>query len=126
MVPRVYITEHDRTKLLALILDIVQQEIDGKSYVKKLEDELKIAQTVSENELPLDVVTMNSTVLLEIEDFEETVTLVYPEEVDVISNKISVLSPIGTAILGYRKGDIYDWEINGEQKRIYIKDVWRH
>ncbi len=96
-----------------LINDIKQKEIDGKSYVKRLEDELKVSQTVDAKDLPFDVVIMNSTVLLDMNGEEEQVTLVYPDEADVIENKISVLSPIGTAILGFRIGDDYEWDING-------------
>lgn len=125
MVPKIFITEKDRTKLLALIYDIIQQDIDGKDYVKQLEGELKKAQIVGERGLPLDVVTMNATVLLRMDGFEETVTLVYPEHADVSNNKISVLSPIGTAILGCRKGDSYVWEINGQPTQIKIMDVRR-
>lgn len=121
----IYITEKDKTKLLALINDIVSQDVDGKDYVKKLEGELLIAQTVAESELPADVVTMNSTVLLRIDDVDETVTLVYPDDADVSENKISVLSPIGTAILGFRKQDTVDWEINGNPTKIKIIDVKR-
>ncbi len=122
---KIYITEKDKEKLLSLIYDIISQNVDGKDYVKKLEGELLIAQTVAESELPNDVVTMNSTVLLCIDDVEETVTLVYPDDADVSENKISVLSPIGTAILGCRKQDIVDWEINGSITKIEIKDVKR-
>lgn len=122
---KIYITEKDKEKLLSLIYDIISQNVDGKDYVKKLEGELLIAQTVAESELPNDVVTMNSTVLLCIDDVEETVTLVYPDDADVSENKISVLSPIGTAILGCRKQDIVDWEINGNITKIEIKNVKR-
>lgn len=121
----IYITEKDKAKLLALINDIISLDVDGKNYVKKLEGELLIAQTLADSELPDDVVTMNSTVDLCIDNVEESVTLVYPEDADVSENKISVLSPIGTAILGSRKNDIIDWEINGSLTKIEIKDVKR-
>lgn len=120
---KIYITEKDKTKLLSLITDIVQQDVDGKSYVRQLEEELLKAETVDGHELPFDVVTMNSTVHLSLDGQDETVTLVYPDAVDVTGNKISVLSPIGTAILGCRKGDAFDWEINGVLTGIQIKDV---
>lgn len=121
---RIYITEKDKSRLLSLIADIVQQDVDGKSYVRQLEEELLKAQTVSEHELPFDVVTMNSTVHLSLDGQDETVTLVYPDDVDVTGNKISVLSPIGTAILGCRKGETFEWEINGQLTGIQIKEVW--
>ena len=118
---KIFITEKDKEKLLLLIDEIISSDIDGKDYVKKLEKELMIAQIV--DRLPQDVVSMNSMVFLSIDNDEETVTLVYPENVDVSNNKISVLSPIGTAILGCRKGDTFDWEVNGQISHIEIKDV---
>jgi regulator of nucleoside diphosphate kinase len=56
---------------------------------------------------------MNSQVLLkDMESGEETIyTLVYPEDVNLAENKISVLAPIGTAILGFRVGDIISWKV---------------
>lgn len=122
---KIFITEIDKARLLSLIDDIISSDIDGKDYVKKLEGELMIAQIVGQNQLPDDVVSMNATVLLRIDDVQETVTLVYPEDADVSDNKISVLSPIGTAILGCRKGDIYEWEVNGQISHIEIVDVRR-
>jgi hypothetical protein len=72
-------------------------------------EELARAQIVAGGELPADVITMNTRVLLRVDGAEEEVSLVFPNEADVAQNRISVLSPIGTAILGYRTGDTFEW-----------------
>lgn len=121
---KIYVTEHDKTKLTALIADLLHKDVDANSYVGQLENELEIAEVISDKTLPKDVVAMNSTALVCFDDMEEKVTLVYPNQADVVDNKISVLSPIGTAILGYKKGDSFNWEVNGKEVKITIKDVY--
>lgn len=123
MAPQIYISKQDKEKLLTLINEVVRQDVEGVQYVRLLEDELQKAMTLDGAALPDDVVSMNSTILLSTDDVEETVTLVYPGETDVSANKISVFSPIGTAILGCRAGYEFEWDINGKPVRIAIKHV---
>jgi regulator of nucleoside diphosphate kinase len=68
---------------------------------------------------------MNSRVRLRDLDSGEQmeVSLVYPAAADVKSNKVSVLAPIGTAILGYRTGDTIDWEVPAGLRRLKVEDV---
>lgn len=108
------ITFKDRERLL----DLVNKEREfgkgrNKDYLKDLEQELNRANVVSSDQIPVDSITMNSKVILKDLDSEEetTYTLVYPENVDLMENKISVLAPIGTAILGFREGDVIDWKV---------------
>jgi regulator of nucleoside diphosphate kinase len=54
---------------------------------------------------------------------QETISLVYPHEADVSENKLSVLSPIGTAILGYREGDAVAWPVPSGCVKVEIKKV---
>lgn len=58
-----------------------------------------------------DVVTMNSGALLQVDDEEVEVSLVYPEDADDRAGKLSVCPDIGTAILGYKEGDAFNWRI---------------
>jgi regulator of nucleoside diphosphate kinase len=84
------------------------------------------AVVVPRNEIPNDVVTMNSRVIFEIESTGERreITLVYPKDADIDSGKISVLVPIGTALLGLRVGQSIDWELpNGRKQRYRIVEV---
>ena len=76
-------------------------------------------------QLPPDVVTMGSTVRLrDLETGEEeTYTLVYPDEADIEANRLSVLAPVGTALLGYRAGDVVEWPVPAGVRRFRIEEV---
>lgn len=76
-------------------------------------------------EIPPDVITMNSKVCLEDTESkeEETYTLVFPEDADVQQGKISVLAPIGTAMLGYQVGDIFEWEVPAGMRKLRVKSI---
>ena len=76
-----------------------------------LQIELDRAKIVKPEEIPPDVVTMNSTVLFRIEpsNKEFSLTLVYPNDYDLSADKISILAPVGSALLGLREGDTISW-----------------
>jgi regulator of nucleoside diphosphate kinase len=97
----------------------------NRHYMIRLQDEILRAQVVARPELPDTVVTMHSTaIVLDLKDNEEDkYTLVYPWEADADTGKISVLAPIGTALIGYRKGDEIDWQMPGGMTRLRILSV---
>ena len=68
---------------------------------------------------------MNSTVRVRDLDTEEesVYTLAYPHQADATRGRISVLAPIGTALLGYREGDIVEWQVPARLKRLQIVEV---
>lgn len=103
----IYITASDAKKLQELIWTAQRTEYRNSNYLKMLSGELARAIIIDENTIPPDVITMNTEVSLEDVDTGEEMlfTLVFPEEADAIQGKISVLAPIGTAMLGYRVGD---------------------
>ena len=110
----IYITEVDRQRLEKLIE--IAEERDRQAnheYLRKLAHELDRAETVMPEEVPGDLITMRSKVRLkDMNTGEEMVyTLVFPAEADSGNGKISVLAPIGTAMLGYRVGDLIEWEV---------------
>jgi regulator of nucleoside diphosphate kinase len=92
----------------------------GKRF-EKLEAELLRANVLPSGQIPQDVVTMNSKVIFENETTGERreVTLVYPGSADIDAGRISVLVPIGTALLGLRVGQSIDWELPGGEKQRY-------
>jgi len=119
---KIYITEPDMKKLKEIIDDEIEYAKD-KDHVRELDLELTRAEVVSDEKLPNDVITMNSKVLLLLDGTEEEVSLVYPNEADVSQSKISVLSPIGTAILGYREGDSIEWKVPSGITKVEVKKV---
>jgi regulator of nucleoside diphosphate kinase len=93
--------------------------------VDELQVELDRAQVVPQRDVPKDVVTMNSTVALRDLDTNELeiYTLVYPDRADIANDKLSVLAPIGTAILGYRVGDEVKWRVPAGWRRLKVEQV---
>ncbi|EHQ89265.1 transcription elongation factor [Desulfosporosinus youngiae DSM 17734] len=111
---KIHITSVDRDRLLKLIgKEREFNSVISKQYLKNLEEELTNAQILTSEEIPKDVITMNSKILLRDMDANEEMvyTLVYPAEANLAEDKISVLAPVGTAILGYREGDIIEWKV---------------
>ena len=122
MPAQVIITEVDQTRLRKLIYDEVHQTGTEQS-MQDLEREINRAQVVNSRMVPREVVTMNSKVLLDLGEDELEVSLVYPPEADLANNKLSILSPIGTAILGYKEGDFIQWKVPSGVADIHVKKV---
>ena len=121
----IYITEYDLKRLRELIEEAKRIDRRGNQYLESLDAELSRGKVVAPTEVPSDVVTMNSQVrLIDLDTHEEMVyTLVFPQEADVTQSKISVLAPIGTAILGYRVGDTFTWKVPDGVRRLQVKEV---
>ena len=121
---QIMMTQQDRTKLQKMISDILLTEVDGTEHVHALDGEMSRAAVVASDEIPPDVITMRSRVRLSFGDGEdEEYTLVYPDEADLSENRISVLSPVGTAILGYRADDVISWDVPDGSIDISVKSV---
>ena len=121
----IQITEFDLQRLKALLGEASHTEYRGSDYLAHLRAELDRAQVVAPQAVSHAVVTMNSTViLLDMEtQEEETYTLVYPENADLALGKISILAPIGTAMLGYEIGDAFEWEVPAGKRRLQVKNI---
>ncbi len=113
----IYITEMDKARLQDLI------ESEHGPTVVELEHEIERAIVVDPQRVARDVVTMNSRVVLQLDDEEKEVSLVYPQDADEGAGKLSVLSDVGAAILGYRAGDAIDWTVSDRTRRILIERV---
>jgi regulator of nucleoside diphosphate kinase len=122
---QIVITEQDRKRLIDLILDAQSGEYRGSIYLDQLRGELHRAQIVTTQDIPADTITMNSKVaLLDLDTQEEEIyTLVYPENADSAEGKISVLAPIGTAMLGYRVGDVFEWDVPAGKRRLKVDRI---
>jgi len=121
----IYITEFDMKRLRELIIEAKRVERRGNEYLDSLEAELSRGKVVASTEVPPDVVTMNSRVhLVDLDTQEEMVyTLVFPQDAEISQSKISVLAPIGTAMLGYRVGDTFTWQVPDGVRRLQVKKV---
>lgn len=121
----IYITEFDLFRLKELVNVGISFKERDREYLESLQNELDRAQVVEPESIPHDIVTMNSHVC--IEDVETGMrneyTLVFPSEARIAEKKVSILAPIGTAMLGCRIGDIVDWPVPAGHRRVRIADI---
>lgn len=112
----IYITKPDIDRLRSLISGMKSTRDD----LGNLQAELDNCQVVEPEQIPGDVITMNSQAkLLNLESGEEMVfTLVFPENASIEHDRISVVAPIGTAMLGQREGDEFEWEVPAGRIRL--------
>mgnify|MGYP003108782510 CR=1 FL=1 len=100
--------------------------VSAHAIGEKLEEELARAEIVEPRGMPPTVVTMNSTVRFKVDSSKEefTMTLVYPKDVDVANNKISILAPVGSAMLGLAQGAELEWPKPGfGTLKVHIEEV---
>ena len=121
----IIITSEDHRQLEGLLTSNIVRAVSGSDRLDELQAELNRAQIVPKDQVPSDVVTMNSTLSLRDLDTGEldTYTLVYPDRADIANHKLSVLAPIGTAILGYRVGDEFRWRVPAGWRRLKVERV---
>ena len=105
--PRIILTSQDLDRLEALLDTLPAGSFPGKS---ELQAELDRAEVVSPEAVSPDVVTMNSKVRFALESGEEfCLTLVYPKDMDGSAERISILAPVGSALLGLSVGEHIEW-----------------
>jgi regulator of nucleoside diphosphate kinase len=118
---RVTVTDRDVERLLRVIADV--GDLRDHAEAADLVGELSRAEVVPSEHVPVDVVTMDSTVLLRDVDSSQatTVTVVFPERADASLGRVSVLAPVGTAILGFAVGDLVEWPVPSGVRRLRIE-----
>ena len=106
--PNIIMSSLDLQRLQALLDSLPTTVFPGKA---ELQVELDRAEVVEPKEMPPSVVTMNSTVRFVIEPSGEEfcLTLVYPRDATGEEDRISVLAPVGSALLGLTTGDRIEW-----------------
>jgi len=115
------ITEDDYASLQRLIQSRRQSNRDSAN-LDALETELERASIMSSEEIPHDVVTMNSRVRVRDLDkgSEMVYQVVFPGEANAEKNRISVLAPLGTGLLGYKAGSVIEWPVPSGIRRLHI------
>jgi regulator of nucleoside diphosphate kinase len=120
-------TEHDNIIITANDLERLWPVLDQHDTpaAESLEMELRRAVIVDPHEVPADVVTMNSEVVYE--DCESrarrTVRIVYPHDANASNGRVSVLAPIGSALLGLRVGQSIEWQVPTGTKRVRVVEI---
>jgi len=117
----IYISAYDKKRLLKLI----NRSNSGSNSLKELTKELDRAQVVEPRDIPGNVITMNSRIRLKDIDSGEEMeyTLVFPQDADFKNKKISILAPIGTALIGYSVGDIIEWQVPKGIRKLQVEEL---
>lgn len=120
---KLFISSHDH-KRLSLLLAAFRNG-SRPPTVRRLQEELERAIILAPHEMPPRVVRLDSRVTFEdlTDGSVECYTLTLPEQANADEHRLSILAPIGTALLGYAEGDELDWETPGGVRRLRILTV---
>jgi len=122
---QIYITDSDAKRLSELIKVARNFGKEDEVYLRDLEEELNRGKVVESKTIPKNVVTMNSKIRIKNLNTKEEMIfqLVFPDDVDSSQDKISVLAPIGTAVIGYKVEDIIEWKVPVGLARLKIEEI---
>jgi regulator of nucleoside diphosphate kinase len=122
---RIQVTKDDMERLRELIRGSRRTARWDQGHLATLDQELDRADVVDAENVASDVVTMHSVVrVLDLDSgLKATYTVVFPADADIERRRLSVLAPIGTALIGYRAGDEIEWATPGGTRRLRIEDV---
>ncbi len=125
MEKRIVLGKRDLLRLRAFMRNTRSLSALDREHRRDLQDEIERAITVEDADLPGDVVAIDSKVL--VRDTETSLATVYavvlPAQADPARGQISVFAPLGTALLGYRLGDVIEWWMPGGLRRLKIEAV---
>lgn len=119
------ITNEDYETINSYVKGLMVVKNFEKNNTALLEQELKKATLVKKEQLPADVVRLNSRVVIQEENNNKLIelVLVVPEKANIKERKISVFTSIGTALIGFRQGARVIWEVPSGNKTFTIKKV---
>lgn len=122
---KVTLTKNDYTRIYKAITNAKNSKTINSNEAEKLLSELSKAEIVPPEKIDKDVVTMNSEVKLFFENTqkEQSFKIVYPQDSNLKENKISIFSPIATALIGYKIGDEIEWIVPSGMTKIKIVDL---
>lgn len=97
---------------------------ETRNSLKRLELELKTAVVVDEEEMPEDVICFNSIISVLVDKkIKIEIQLVKPEFKDLNAGKISILTPMGSALIGYAQNDTVFWKFPNKLRKVRILKV---
>lgn len=121
---QIILNKQDYERIYKCVIDAKQVRTIQASEADKLLQELKSAKLMDAKNIPADVVTMNSIVKLELANKKTMqVKIVYPWDANLKEQRMSIFSPIATALLGYQVGDEIEWAVPGGMMRVKISEI---
>lgn len=121
----IHVTNQDLQRLRHVIGPAATTSALDRQHLEMLSAELDRAVIVDDEEVRPDLIRMRTRVRIRDCSSRESeeYTLVYPWEADVQLNLLSVLAPLGTALLGYREGDRINWQLPGGVRALYVEKI---
>lgn len=122
---RIILSRLDFSRIHKSIHDAKRMNTLGAAEAELLLKELDSAEIVEPSEIPHDVVTMNSIVKISFLNSDKTVQfqIVYPGEANIRENKISIFSPVATALIGYKVSNEIEWMVPSGLTKIRIEEI---
>lgn len=117
--PAITVSGLDYDRLMSLLDSVANQNLPS---AEALEMELDRAEVIDPDKMPANIITMNSTAIVsDNSGNKRRLTLVYPRDANFEEGKISILAPVGVAILGLSVGQSIDWALpNGENIKLKV------
>jgi regulator of nucleoside diphosphate kinase len=121
----IIINRLDYTRIKNCINDAREFRSVSRAEADSLLKELEAAKIVEPKDVPADVVTMNSIVKLSFLNNNKQIQfqIVYPKQANLKENKISIFSPIATALIGYKVGDQVEWLVPAGLTKLRIDEI---
>jgi regulator of nucleoside diphosphate kinase len=121
----ILLTEDTKNRLEHLLESARHFMHPEPAHLSELEEVLDSAETIAPGNMPADVATVNSTVCITDMDShnQKVFTLVFPRDANSSENKLSVLTPLGAALLGHRPGDLIRAQVPGGLRRLRVEHV---
>jgi len=122
---KIILSKLDYTRIHKCIHDAKLMNTIGANEAERLLNELSSASIVEPEEIPHDVVTMNSIVRISFLNVKKTLQfqIVYPDKANMKENKISIFSPVATALIGYKKSDEIEWVVPSGLTKLRIDEI---
>lgn len=122
---KIIVNKLDYLRIQKHIREAREKKTIDASEAEKLQHELMSATVLEPQEIPNDVVTMNSVVKISFAEKgkQEEFKIVYPDEANFRERKVSIFSPIATALIGFRIGDLIEWALPGGLTKIRIDAI---
>ena len=121
----IILSKLDFSRIHKCIHDARQMNTIGANEAENLMKELSSAKVVEPEEIPHDVVTMNSIVKISFLNTKKTLQfqIVYPDQANFRENRISILSPVATALIGYKVSDEIEWVVPSGLTKLRIDEI---
>jgi regulator of nucleoside diphosphate kinase len=123
----IVVTFADIDRLSGLVRALKHFLFRDQLRLESLEQTLETAEVTSSERVPRDVIRMNFSIrVLDLDTRKkELYTLVFPDHADISSSRISVLAPVGLALLGRKRGDVIETNLPGGARRLRVDRVWQ-